>query len=605
MNLPPPSVFDPFVIPFSAGVIFLFVVLVVKYFRWISNIEEDEKKKIWKGIFSVKLFISLKEIFLECLIHRKIFKVNPVLGFMHMNFAFGWVLLIIVGTIESKTYSHKAFNAPWKPIFFRFFNYDVSHFLPFNLFAFITDFLLLIILFSVLLAVIKRTRSQIFGIKKTTKLKSGDKFALIALWLIFPMRFLAESFTSSIYHNGGFLTGTAGELFAYFLPTKLLTYPLWWGYSIVLCVFFVALPYSRYMHIPTEAVLILLRNFGIKPKQKYNGFTAIEVHSCSRCGICIDKCPLSSSTITNTIQPTYFLQSIREKTQDENKTFNCLLCGRCMEYCPVGIDINNQRIVQRNIYQSNKKYSYQYLNIPETKKADVIYFAGCMTHLTPAIKKAMTSIFNEANINYIFLDADGSICCGRPQMMAGNIDAAEELIKKNKLLIQNTQAKLLVASCPICYKIFNEEYKLSIPVKHHSEYLLQLVEENKIKYFHTGKTIVFHDPCELGRGSNIYNQPRQLLNTLAEIKKVSCEKNYSLCCGGSIGNTELSYYERDEITKDALSILLASEPDILVTACPLCKKTFRKFSNTDVMDIAELFAKDGVKKIIPILTQTI
>jgi len=581
--------YDPFVLPFTIGSIVLFAILLYYYLTWISRISYKERGKIWKGIFSKKLFISIKEVFQESLFHRKIFRVNPVLGYMHTSLAFGWFLLIIAGTVESKMNSTKAFNMPYEPIFFKFFQIDrtVSAF-P-NTFNFIMDFLLLIILTGVMLAVIKRFYSKLFGMKRTTKLKPGDKFALYSLWLIFPLRFFAESFTSGVYNNGGFLTGTAGTFFAGFLPVESLSYIAWWAYSSALGIFFISLPFSRYMHIPTEVVLIFIRNFGIKTKKNNDGFAEIEVHACPRCGICIDKCQLSMSAITNTIQPSYFLQSVRHNNTDENKTFNCLLCGRCMEYCPVGIDINAQRMIQREKMLLGKKVSFDYLEIiPETKKADVIYFAGCMTHLTPKIKLAMVSIFRKAKVDYMFMDEDGSICCGRPLMMNGNDQAAQELIRKNIQIIKASKAKLLVTSCPICFKIFTEEYKLDIEVMHHTQYILKLAEEKKINLKNNNKTVVFHDPCELGRGSGVYEQPRKILEMISTLQLVKDEKNASLCCGGSLGNTELDYYKRDEITKDALAELENGNPDVLVTACPLCKKTFNKFSRSEVMDIAEL-----------------
>ena len=142
--------------------------------------------------------------------------------------------------------------------------------------------------------------------KKTTKLRLGDRLAMLTLWFIFPLRFLAESFTSGIYHNGGFLTDGAGRFFASFVPLQNLSHVTWWAYSIVLCIFFLALPYSRYMHIFTEVILILLRSFGIRNCKVYNSFSAVEVFSCSRCGICIDKCQLLTSARIKDTQSVYF-----------------------------------------------------------------------------------------------------------------------------------------------------------------------------------------------------------------------------------------------------------------------------------------------------------
>jgi len=132
------------------------------------------------------------------------------------------------------------------------------------------------------------------------------------------------------------------------------------------------------------------------------------------------------------------------------------------------------------------------------------------------------------------------------------------------------------------------EYNLDIEVMHHTQYLLKLAEEKKINLKKNNKTVVFHDPCELGRGSGVYEQPRKVLEMISHVKSMKNEKNISLCCGGSIGNTELDYYKRDEITKDVLEELENEKPDTLVTACPLCKKTLNKFSKTEIVDIAEL-----------------
>jgi len=47
-------------------------------------------------------------------------------------------------------------------------------------------------------------------------------------------------------------------------------------------------------------------------------------------------------------------------------------------------------------------------------------------------------------------------------------------------------------------KVFKEEYNLNIEVLHHSQYLLRLVEEEKITLNHQNIQAVYHDPCELG-----------------------------------------------------------------------------------------------------------
>lgn len=582
--------FDPFVIPFCAGAVVLFAILLYKYTGWINKFSIEEKKKILKGIFSRKIIIATKEVLMESLLHRKIFRVNPLLGYMHSSLAFGWFLLISVGIIEAKIHSNWAFNMPYEPIFYKFFNHSMVGKEHSAFFNFIMDFILLVILSGVALAFVKRFYSKLFGVKKTTKLKPFDKFALISLWCIFPLRFLAESFTSGVYHNGGFLTGSAGHFFNLFLPVSVLIYPAWWAYSTALCIFFISLPFSRYMHILTEVILIYFRNFGLKTEKEFTSFSEIEVNSCPRCGICIDKCQLASVNEINNVQSVYFLKSIRENEIENNVAANCLLCGRCQEYCPVGISTNNIRIAKRNEISSIEN-SFEYLNGHEIKNCDVIYFAGCMTHLTPAIKKSMTAILDRAKINYWFMDVAETTCCGRPLMLAGNIDGAKKLMEYNKKQIKESKAKLLVTSCPICYKMFKEDYSLDIEVLHHTQYLLQLVNHRILKLHKIDRQLAYHDPCELGRGSGIYSEPRALLNKISTLKESADNKEDSLCCGGSIGNTQIKFQQRDAIMLETLKGLTINNPDTVITSCPLCKKSFSRKSIIRVADISEVVAE--------------
>ena len=70
----------------------------------------------------------------------------------------------------------------------------------------------------------------------------------------------------------------------------------------------------------------------------------------------------------------------------------------------------------------------------------------------------MIRIFGEAGENYWFMDKDGSICCGRPQILAGRTETARKLMKLNKDIIRCSGAATLVTSCPICYNVFKNDY---------------------------------------------------------------------------------------------------------------------------------------------------
>src|SRR5512133_2353715 len=277
--------FDPFVIPFNIGLYFIVLYAVGRSVIWFLELSRADKLRLQRGFFGRAFAMSLKEIFMESLIHRKILKINWRLGYMHMSLAFGWFLLIFFGTVEADIFGTKHLNAPYKAIFFRFFNPEHGRSGFEAAYGFLMDFILAFILSGLLLAILKRFWSRTVGMKKTTKLRLTDKIALTSLWLIFPSRLIAESFTSGAYETGSFLTGSLGSFLASFLPAQELAYPFWWLYSLSLGTFFILLPVTRYMHIPAEIFLIFMRNSGIRTGDREGSYSEVEVHSCSSCGI--------------------------------------------------------------------------------------------------------------------------------------------------------------------------------------------------------------------------------------------------------------------------------------------------------------------------------
>jgi Fe-S oxidoreductase len=607
--------FDPFIIPFNIGLYFIIIYCITRCIIWFRDLSRADKLRLQRGFFSNAFGQSIKEIFLESLIHRKILKTNFRLGYMHMSLAFGWFLLIFFGTIESDIFGAKHLNAPYKAIFFKFFNPTHGQFGIEKAYSFLMDLILAFILSGLLLAIIKRFSSNVVGMKKTTKLKLRDKVALTSLWLIFPSRLIAESFTSGANGSGSFLTGTLGSWFAAFLPVQHLAYPFWWLYSLSLGTFFILLPLTRYMHIPTELFLIFMRRSGIRTGDKTGSFSEVQSYTCSSCGICIDKCQLNTSAGITDVQSAYLMKAIRNKNDSFNIAHNCLMFGRCDQSCPVGIELMPIRMIQRregetendmrSIWKGflrNKQNpiqektpenpSFNYLPKKNYKKAKVLYFAGCMTHLTPTIKNSIQKIFRAAGEDYYFIDEDGGACCGRPLMLAGQDREARELINFNSDIIWKSGAHTLVTSCPICYKVFRESYHLGVEVLHHTQYIRRLIEEGSIRLNYSRKKIVYHSPCELGRGSGIYDEPLEVIAHVADLQKTEYDKDNSMCCGGSLGNLKLDSKKKAMIASDTVAELIKCSPDILATACPLCKRTLANATDIKVADIAEIVADE-------------
>lgn len=653
-----PSGYSNFVIPFVIGISFMLIWLTVGLIRLLAKIPADDRRRFWKSLITPKIALkNIKDLFCDCLFHTKIWKRKPLLGYMHSSIAFGWFMLIVLGHIEVALFVPK--HLAWTdgglfyPIFYRFFVWINPGHVTLRgwFFFFLMDFFLLYVLTGVGMAIFKRFRSIVLGMRHTTKPSLADRVALYSLWMIFPLRLLAESFTADL-SGGSFLTVPVNHLWHWIFGDKLFFMPVWWAYSICLGLFFAAMPFSRYMHILTEVLWILLRNAGIQPRHPRKGVAEAEIYACSSCGLCLDACPMNVQKKNLKYSSVYFIRFLRRHNEKKINAIadKCLMCDKCHALCPVGVDAPALRRAQRATVNNSLPYDYSYLmegslgsnsssvstcvaanacsitagsvastrtatahasltdpspsftepvevttNIQKTSEDwKVMYFAGCMTHLTPRIIKSVEKVFKSAGVNYIFADRDGGICCGRPLMLAGKTDAAYETISANRKMILGSGCRTLVLSCPICYKIFKDEYALDgIEVLHYTQFIKRLVDEGKLKLTAGDERIVYHDPCELGRGCGVYKEPREVLAQAGTLVKATKEGDESICCGGSLGSLTLDTRDRAKITESSVGNLLVNNPQTIVTACPLCLKTFSESvpETVKVQDFAETVSR--------------
>ena len=167
------------------------------------------------------------------------------------------------------------------------------------------------------------------------------------------------------------------------------------------------------------------------------------------------------------------------------------------------------------------------------------------------------------------------------------------------------EVKKIITTDPHDYNTIKNEYPGlggNYEVFHHTEFLSQLISQGKLKVKESefkGKKVTFHDPCYLGRANEVFEAPRDLIQTLGvDFKEMKRNQRHSLCCGA--GGAQM-FKEPEKGDKD-INVLrtedaLETDPKVIITACPFCNtmmtdgvKAKEKEAEIDVMDIAELIA---------------
>lgn len=241
------------------------------------------------------------------------------------------------------------------------------------------------------------------------------------------------------------------------------------------------------------------------------------------------------------------------------------------------------------------------------KQPEVLFWVGCAGSFDDRAKKitkAFVKILNKANVEFAVLGTEES-CSGDPAKRAGNEFLFQMQAMTNIEVLNAYEIKKIVTACPHCFNTLKNEYpQLSgtYEVVHHTELLKSLLDEGRLtieggKY--KGKRITFHDPCYLGRGNDVYEAPRELIQKLdVELVEMKRCKTNGLCCGagGAQMFKESEKGDKDinvERTEDAIAV----DPSIIATGCPFCNtmmtdgvKATEKEDSIEVLDIAELIA---------------
>jgi len=356
-----------------------------------------------------------------------------------------------------------------------------------------------------------------------------------------------------------------------------------------------------------------------------------EVAKCNKCGFCLPSCPTyivekkeSSSPRGRNAITRFAIENRLDLNEDtERSIFTCLGCGACTVVCLSSVQTKDlifqnrecqvdvgfypkiaDRLVKtlkksRNISDDDQedRAEWQELikDLPEDafekERADFVFFVGCVASFFPLVQKIpanMSKIMQKAGLDFTILGGE-EWCCGFPLIGAGMPELLEEMKTHNLQKIANVGAKTVVFTCPSCYHTWKHFYNTDVRLMHASQLIAELIKEKKINFGkHTNITATYHDPCDLGRNTGVYEEPRDVIRAIPGLKFVELPMNrqFSVCCGGG-GNVEMTDPNLSaQVAQMKLDAIKGVGADMVVTGCQQCVRTMATRATRQKIDLA-------------------
>lgn len=367
---------------------------------------------------------------------------------------------------------------------------------------------------------------------------------------------------------------------------------------------------------------------------------------CEKCHLCNTVCPVCDTRVTQgpfgINRAIYY--SIKWNRYDENLrnlVYSCTTCGRCVEKCrdvsralklkevfekvrewllvekmlgpmPEQVGVLKNMHVRGNPW-GNPSYERTLwakgLDIAlasAEKKVDILYFVGCASSYDPqaqSIARSLATILKKAGLSFGILKEE--VCSGSEARRMGETGLFEYLSQANIGMFKAVGATHIVTGDPHSFFSFTHEYQDGIDkilFQHTTQLLNDLLDRKQIKLSQEiPRVVTYHDPCYLGRHSEVFDAPRKLIGRIPGVIFTEMETHGrdSECCGMGGGRMWMEppdgFVRSQTIAEKRVRQALATGADTLLTACPFCKITFHdalkalgKEEEMKVMDITEL-----------------
>jgi len=400
--------------------------------------------------------------------------------------------------------------------------------------------------------------------------------------------------------------------------------------------------------------------FGIEQIDGYTWKELLDAFSCTECGRCQMACPadqtgkpLNPRTLIATIKHNLMQNGPQLKqglpatvpligegkdSIPEEAIWSCTTCGACLQACPVFIEQMPKLIpLRRHLVEMEARFPVELLNLFENMesrsnpwgiaptergkwasllgerpyqpgKTEYLFYVGCAGAFDSRIKQvtlALAQLLDKAGVSWGILGKDEK-CCGDSVRRLGNEYVFDKLARENVALFQERGIRKVIVQCPHCLTTLKNDYRqygLELEVIHHSQLLLHLVQDGRLKLpkqYDAGR-LVYHDSCYLGRHNNIYDEPREAISLATGKEPLEMPRNREegFCCGAGGGRMWLEEFTGERINLVRTKEALEQKPDTICTACPYCLTMFDdgvkdlKAEKVRVRDIAEVMAEAG------------
>ena len=352
---------------------------------------------------------------------------------------------------------------------------------------------------------------------------------------------------------------------------------------------------------------------------------------CYQCGTCTATCPWNSVR-------SFMLRKLIHQGQlglvdfEDEDVWRCVGCRLCVERCPRGVEVPDiMRALRRVVMEVGAGTAPQALRItakniqavgnpmgePPEKRADwakelkvktftkgteILYFPCCYQVYDSSqqgIARAAVNILQKAKVDFGILDGS-LVCCGESIRKAGAESVFQNLAQTNIDAFKEAGVKKIVVTSPHCFHTFKEEYPAfggDFEVVHFVQYLSELARDGRLKYTKKlEQKVTYHDSCCLGRYAGIYDEPRQILESLgAELVEMEDTRQYALCCGGCAGGLWTETPKGERLSDLRIEQAIKTGASLLAISCPYCMANFQDSLLTQdkgevikVRDIVEL-----------------